>query len=69
MLLWNHFLSIRHGLYSRQNQSELQGQEHLTAQMDVLDLDDFCDENDFDEDDFDENDSDENDFDENDEDY
>ena len=60
MLLWNHFLSIRH---------ELQGQEHLTAQMDVLDLDDFCDENDFDEDDFDENDSDENDFDENDEDY
>ena len=62
-------MSIRHGLYSRQNQSELQGQEHLTTQMDVLDLDDFCDENDFDEDDFDENDSDENDFEENDEDY
>ena len=49
-----------------QNQSELQGQEHLTKPMDALNLDDFCDENDFDEDDFDENDSDENDFEEND---
>ena len=53
-------------LDSNQNQSELQGQEHLTKPMDALNLDDFCDENDFDEDDFYENDSDENDFEEND---
>ena len=47
------------------DQRELHGQEHLlTKPMDALNLDDFCDENDFDEDDFDEND-----FEENDEDY
>ena len=55
-------------LDSHQNQSELQGQEHPTAQMDLMDMDDFCDENDFDGDDFDENDSDENGFEGNDED-
>ena len=44
-------------LDSHQNQSE---------PIDVLDLDDFCDEHDFDENESDENDSDENDSDEND---